>query len=219
MSFQLLALALATQTVTSGATVELSSRDITAGDIAEVEGRASTVVARVPQGRESIEIDPQTARRLVANRLPGVQFRLRRNEPVTFVVAAQDRGMPRTCFRAANDLPAGSVLRRSSVETTGCDEAELAAGLSFDRRLGVPIAHRFVARGEYLGSVAPAPDDLVRGGDTLTLRIDDGPVRIEREVRALQAGGHAERIFARTADGDVIAARIGSELHRQENAK
>ncbi|HYC68878.1 hypothetical protein [Brevundimonas sp.] len=57
---------------------------------------------------------------------------------------------------------------------------------------------------------APAPS--VSAGDVLTLRVTVGPVTVEREVRALQAGVPGGALFVRTADGAVLRALLAEDL-------
>ena len=45
-------------------------------------------------------------------------------------------------------------------------------------------------------------------GDRLTLISAVGPVRVERQVVALQAGRAGGRVFVRDAEGQVVAAPL-----------
>jgi hypothetical protein len=59
---------------------------------------------------------------------------------------------------------------------------------------------------------AARPDaPMVRAGDVLTASIVVGPVVVEREVRALQAGRAGRSLFVRTADGAVLTARLAAD--------
>lgn len=58
-------------------------------------------------------------------------------------------------------------------------------------------------------TLAPAP--VVAAGDTVTVVVQVGPVTVERETRALQAGWPGRPIFVRTDEGRVLTAMIGGQ--------
>ncbi len=60
--------------------------------------------------------------------------------------------------------------------------------------------------------VAVAPVSPISPGDVLTLRVTVGPVTVEREVRALQAGAPGQPVFVRTDDGVVLRALVPEGL-------
>lgn len=51
-------------------------------------------------------------------------------------------------------------------------------------------------------------DDAVEAGEALTLRVEVGPVTVERDVHALQAGQAGRPLFVRTADGAVLTVQM-----------
>lgn len=55
--------------------------------------------------------------------------------------------------------------------------------------------------------VAPAPQIAVGAAVTVAVRI--GPVTIQREARAMQAGWPGHTLFVRTEDGQVLTGRVG----------
>jgi hypothetical protein len=61
-------------------------------------------------------------------------------------------------------------------------------------------------------AVAAAPAaPAVQAGDRLTVRVDVGPVTVEREVRALQPARAGGEVFVRTPEGVVLRARLAGE--------
>jgi hypothetical protein len=57
--------------------------------------------------------------------------------------------------------------------------------------------------------VAAAPAaPAVQAGDRLTVRVNVGPVTVEREVRALQPAAAGAEVFVRTPEGAVLRARL-----------
>lgn len=58
---------------------------------------------------------------------------------------------------------------------------------------------------------AGATGPLVSPGEALTLEVRVGPVKVEREVRALQAGWPGRRLFVRTPEGEVLTVRLAAD--------
>lgn len=187
--------------------IALPDRSIRAGDLATVPGHERTVVGTLPAGSDSVVVSPHAARRLVANRLPGARFALRHSGDLRFTAPAAARPK-RSCFRTAADVRPGEVLRAELVEAAECSDEPVAAGLAFDRARAAPVARDGIAAGTYLGAVRPVPDDRVAAGTRMAFVTGEGPVIVEREVMTLQPGRAGGRIFARTSDGEVIAAPV-----------
>ncbi len=80
----------------------------------------------------------------------------------------------------------------------------LAAWLAGNTGRQIILRHRRPA-GELM-ALAPHAEGIVRG-DQVTLRIDAGPFRIEREAIALSDAKPGERLFLRTADRQAISAQ------------
>lgn len=192
----------------AGPVVELETRSIRASDLAELRSGGEIVVGTLPHGAGWTDIDPETARRLIANRLPGARFRLRHAETIRLAAGLQPDAGTAACYRAQADIAPGAIIRAADVCETQCAEEPVSGALSYDRWLQAPIARDAIFGGEYLGSLRPAADDLIAPGGHLVFRTGAGPVVIEREVDALQAGRPGDRIFARTSDGEVVTAPI-----------
>lgn len=58
---------------------------------------------------------------------------------------------------------------------------------------------------------APPAAPAIQAGDPLTVRIDVGPVTVERDVRALQSGRAGQTVFVRTPEGVVLRARLAGD--------
>lgn len=55
---------------------------------------------------------------------------------------------------------------------------------------------------------APPAAPAIRAGDPLTVRIDIGPVTVEREVHAIQPARAGHAVFVRTPEGAVLRAHL-----------
>lgn len=112
------------------------------------------------------------------------------------------------CVELARPLAAGAVLAHRDVVAVACDKKAEAAGLRFDRRERVVRADRDLPAGTYLGRVSLPAAVAVDKGDKLTLISTAGPVRITREVVALQVGRPGGKIFVRDAEGNVTSVPL-----------
>ncbi|HWA90283.1 MAG TPA: hypothetical protein VG889_09630 [Rhizomicrobium sp.] len=111
-----------------------------------------------------------------------------------------------SCIRALGPLASGSVPQPDGFERVACPK-DASRPYRYDRAGGIARLTREVAAGEVL---RPAPEldvAMVRPGDTLELTSGAGPVRIERDVTALQAARPGQRLFVRAADGQVLSVR------------
>lgn len=115
---------------------------------------------------------------------------------------------PAGCVELARPLAAGAVLADRDVVAVSCDDKAAPAGLRFDRRERVVRVDRDLPVGTYLGRVSPPPAVAVDKGDKLTLISTSGPVRITREVVALQVGRPGGKIFVKDAEGNVTSVPL-----------
>jgi flagella basal body P-ring formation protein FlgA len=117
------------------------------------------------------------------------------------------------CLSAATSIAAGAAVGRSDFAPARCGDSSPRA-LRYDFASGALTAVRDIAKGE---TIDAPPDSLltdIRAGDPLFLRVRVGGVVVEREVLAAQPGRHGGRIFARTADGRLVAAKVAEEEDR-----
>jgi flagella basal body P-ring formation protein FlgA len=115
------------------------------------------------------------------------------------------------CVELARPLAAGAALSNRDVVAVACDDKAEAASLRFDRLDRVVRANSDLPAGSYLGRVSLLPAVAVDKGDKLTLVSTAGPVRVTREVVALQAGRAGGRVFVRDSEGNVTSAPLAVE--------
>lgn len=217
----LLAAAGASVTVglTPAAEVALTGRQIRLADVADLSPLAPAersllaprVLASIPAGRSGITLSRQAVSALVRRSVPGLRVRAETDSPLVFRVAASADERPRTgCAELARPLASGAPLSGADLIPADCRE-EAASGLRFDRADGVARADRDLAAGTYLGRVSATPVVAVDKGDKLTLVATEGPVRVSREVVALQAGRPGGRLFVRDSEGNVTSAPLATQ--------
>jgi flagella basal body P-ring formation protein FlgA len=118
---------------------------------------------------------------------------------------------PEGCIELARPVVAGAALSGRDVVPVACDDGKAEAELRFDRLDRVVRANLNLPAGAYLGRVSLPPAVVVDKGDKLTLVSTAGPVRVTREVVALQAGRAGGKVFVRDADGNVISAPLAED--------
>jgi flagella basal body P-ring formation protein FlgA len=218
----LLAAAGATVTVglTPAAEVALPGRQIRLGDVADLSALepsersrlAPRVLAAIPPGRSRVILSREAVSALVRRSVPGLSVRDdMKAETLTFRVRASADERPRAaCAELARPLAAGAALSDADLAPVACRD-EAASGLRFDRLDRVARAERDLAAGTYLGRISAPPAVAVDKGDKLTLIAAAGPVRVSREVVALQAGRPGGRLFVRDSEGNVTSAPLAAQ--------
>jgi hypothetical protein len=208
----LVAAAMLANAVLSGASELRVGREVRLGDVAMVSGggaeRLRTIIAaRMPEGR-STQIDRRALAALVRRAVPGLKL-----EPVPAgTVRLVSTAVPppllqHSCFSAFRALPAGAAVGADAVAPAPCDERRAPARIGRDPRTGEARAATPIAAGDYLGRLWLAGAPAVRAGDRLTLVSISGPVRISRQVTALQpARARDKRLFVVASDGAVFSA-------------
>lgn len=225
MSLLALLLASAGASVTVGlvpaAEVTLAGRHIRLGDVADLSALepaarsrlAQRVIAVVPAGRSRVTLSREAVRALVRRSVPGLGVRPEADEaPLAFHVAAGSEERPRTgCAELARPLAAGAPLSGKDLSPAACREEAAAPARRFDRLDGVARADRDLAAGTYLGRISAPAAPAVDKGDKLTLVSTSGPVRVTREVVALQTGRAGGRLFVRDSEGNVTSAPLAAQ--------
>lgn len=197
--------------------VTLQSRQIRLGDVADLSALepsvrsrlAPRVLAAIPAGRSGITLSREALRALVRRSVPGLGVRVEADDsPLAFRVTASAHQRPRAgCAELARPLAAGAPLTDQDLVPVACEKASTPA-LRFDRLDRVARADSDLAAGTYLGRVSATAAVAVDKGDKLTLVSSAGPVRVTREVVALQPGRAGGKLFVRDSEGNVTSAPL-----------
>ncbi|MDD3799230.1 MAG: flagella basal body P-ring formation protein FlgA [Novosphingobium sp.] len=148
--------------------------------------------------------------------MPGRDLRLLHEGPQRFAARAagtggEDRRAGRECFALRQNLPAGAYVTGEVLVPAACKkDTARPLPLRYDASAGATELARPLSAGTYLGRVAVRAGEIVESGRTLVLSVREGPVRIEREVHALQPSRTGRAIFVRTADGQILAAPLAT---------
>lgn len=207
MSFVSALLAIAQIAMANGPVLVLDEPVVRVRDIAAVPTGGEAVILRLPRGRNAVELDEAARRRLVRNRLPGVEFDLRHRGALTLSRPGRSAAA-RSCTVTRHDIAAGSYLLRSDVTREPCASASSRPALAYDRATGAVRARADIPAGTDIGAVPLPETPPLPAGQDAVIAFAGGPVVIQREVRTLQPARPGRSVFVRTNDGEVFAATI-----------
>ncbi|MFT3727132.1 MAG: hypothetical protein QM759_04845 [Terricaulis sp.] len=163
-------------------------------------------IATIPQGQR--QFTRRALRALIGRRAPELAtIALGGGGDAIVVRRARQAPAAPACFRTTRAIAAHAAINTDAIALTPC-EATPSPGLDYDHVSGRLSAGGDIAQGGYLGRLdaAPAAPDI---GAPLTLNIVVGPVRVQRQVTALQSGARSQRIFVRDEDGQVFRVPLG----------
>lgn len=118
------------------------------------------------------------------------------------------------CYVAAHVIEAGEALDRASLVSAPCSADRGRASLRYERLHGTVRAAERLAAGDYLGRVIAPREAFPDAEDALTLTVAAGPVRVERDVVAVQPS-LGEAIFVRDQGGLIFRAPTASLQPRE----
>lgn len=200
--------------------VTLPSREIRLGDVADLSGLAPSerrrleplVIAAMPAGRSRIALTRQALAGLVRRSVPGLTLKPASSDSILTFTVAQPAEIRRAqaCAELARPLAAGAAVSEGDLAPVPCRSEAAPAELRFDRRDRIVRSSGPLAAGAYLGRISTGPSPAVDKGDKLSLVATAGPVRVSREVVAMQPGRAGGRLFVRDSEGNVTSAPIAA---------
>lgn len=113
-----------------------------------------------------------------------------------------------TCLRTLQAEHQDSIPQSSAFEPVRCDGSRVMAAFRYDRSLGATKIARDLAVGEVVETYPEYGGRIVLPGQVLTLVVDRGIVRVERDVTALQEARPGQNLFVRSADGEILSVRF-----------
>ncbi len=200
--------------------VELGRREVRVADLVSLDcieaverpRVGALVVATLPGDGRPATLSRAAVADLVRRRVPALANLSTETmgQSVSFRSSAQTAA-PRTpiCYAAAHAIETDEPLTRADVVAAACILNSERANLRYDRLHGAVRASEHLIAGEYLGPLAALPGVFPDADDALILSAAIGPVRIERDVVAVQPS-LGEAIFVRDRDGDVFRAEVAS---------
>lgn len=141
-------------------------------------------------------VAPETGRMAFRPSVDGRHEQVRLGKPLASATYA--------CIRALKPIEAGSFPRANDFVSASCEGSGGGKAFRYDSRARAVRSIRDVRAGE---TVAALPETLfatVMPGQPLLTVVHVGPVRVERQVEALQPARPGQRLFVRTQDGEVF---------------
>lgn len=121
--------------------------------------------------------------------------------------AAQAAADQPRCLSARVPLAAGAVAVPEDFAPADCAIGSHVQPFHYDRASGVTRTARMIAAGEIVPRYPDFGVAMVYPGQVLKLVVTIGAVRIERDMVALQPARSGQRLFVRSANGDVLSIR------------
>jgi len=110
------------------------------------------------------------------------------------------------CLRVLTPLDANAIPRSESFEMAMCPAGHMDRTVfRYDRALGLTRATRAIAAAEVVPAYLEFGEEIVVPGQLLRLRVASGAVRVQREVKALQRARSGQRLFVKSADGEIFS--------------
>jgi hypothetical protein len=111
------------------------------------------------------------------------------------------------CLRALASLSRGSIPRSGAFALADCGNTAPQRAFHYDRSLGATRLTRDLSAGDIVAPFPEFGEDMVLPGQPLELVVAIGDVRVARQVVALQEARPGERLFVRSADGEILSVR------------
>lgn len=200
------------------AEVTLSAPEIRIGDVVDLASLrqpiggqiAGRVIARMPERTSAVSLHRRGLAALVRRAVPALQVPAEGEGTITFRFARSSVARNEVCAETSEAVNSGAPIWSEQTRAISCDRERTAADLSFRPRSGEAVAAQNLAAGTYLGRIRLPSRPEISPADRLTVKSAVGPVVIQREVTALQAGRADRRLFVMTGDGEVFAAPAAS---------
>lgn len=207
-----LVMAAAACIVSSAPVITISDDELTLADVVSLdciaEDRRQTLaqlpIATLNAG--AVELTRAGLASLVHRRLPALDVETGDGDAIVRVTRRAPSPQ-RTCYVATAPFAAGEAIGPGALERAPCPDSSTSASVRYDRDHGVMRARANIAPGDNLGPLMAAPVLRAERGETLSLRVAEGPVVIERPVEALQPST-GDAIFVKDAEGHVFSAPL-----------
>jgi hypothetical protein len=111
------------------------------------------------------------------------------------------------CLEVRAPLAAGAIPLSQQFAPADCPAASVQVAFHYDRATGATTLARPLAAGEIVPVYPEYGAAMVHPGEMLKLVVATGAVRIERQVEAMQPARPGQRLFVKSADGQILSVR------------
>jgi hypothetical protein len=170
----------------------------------------SLAIYEIPAGRRRITLSAKFIVERASNLLPALRPWLDPNAngvvEVTLTKRHDDETTQSACMVAKTSLAVGDIATRSNFTAAACPpEGPSARAFRYSAATGSAYAVRSITAGEQVLSVPSGDLAAVRPGQSLFITARAGPVRVQREVVAVQPAAMGRALFVKAADGKVFS--------------
>ncbi len=115
-----------------------------------------------------------------------------------------------TCLETKVSVASGQAVSRGNLDRVVCDGDRDRPAVHFDPSTGRFIALRDLPARTYIGALTPSVGAGFQPDQALIYEVELGPIRVERQVWAMQAQTAGPDIFVRDPQGNVFSAPVNN---------
>lgn len=119
------------------------------------------------------------------------------------------------CYVFNREVSAGQAITKEDLQLNQCDKTRTLASMRYDKVTGVLRAVVPISVQSYAGQISVPDSAFVDVGDEIVVSVVIGPVRIEKDVWALQPANEAEFIFVRDKNGQIMRVPLKKQIFSQ----
>ena len=119
-------------------------------------------------------------------------------------LALGDPSAMANCQVLTRSISANEVILAEDARGGSCTQIAGSSEVFYDRKSGVVRAKTDLPAGTQLGRIFLSGGRFVESGAVLNIRFNFGPVAVNRQVRAVQAGLNDTHIFVAGEDGQAF---------------
>lgn len=200
--------------------IELTDNRLVLGQVvdlsalpAEIQSKFNDrVIAAFPIGQSPSSISSEIIKIWARRAVPLLKFEPAQGRSISVKLARAQKQKPMlndggksACLAAATPIPSGTIISRHDTIDVTCRNSRAAGQIIFDRKAGFVRAANDISAGDYLGKIHLPNSKVLDGSAELVFFTQDGPVIVQRRVRALQVVQSGEQVFVATPEGTVFS--------------
>jgi hypothetical protein len=215
-------------TLTTADAVDLKDRSLRVKDVVQLDcvpedardSLGAIVLGKLPSESAEIRLSHTDIAVLAERRIPGLDLTVEEglSEEVT-LRAGRDIASTATppCFAAAHPIAANQAISAGDLLPASCQGKDGRPPVHYDKANGVVRTAANLAQGDYLGRLSVPAQTYPDTGDELLLSVGLGPVRIERQVWAVQPAPNRGEMFVRDEAGVVFRVPLAAPKTKGES--
>lgn len=202
--------------------VHISQRVVRLGDVADLSTvpvalrarAASLAIADLPVGRNRLTLSTRWSMERARVLMPALTPWLGGGDGSTITVrlvsGPSDRlADPTPCLVLKAALPSGAIAAARDFAPASCERNQAMTALRHDSATGLVRTGRDLQIGDHVAMVPSSELAAILPGERLYLSTQVGPVRIDRQVEAVQPAAQGQAVFVRGDAGPAFSVPAG----------